>query len=94
MLGHRKLLAYLPPLNRKKYIYKSEKAKNKLDPFDAGDVSEESAWMCDACGISFDDAEKFRDHVAIHGLELFPCQYCDDVSIGIAPICLSSSSST
>ncbi|CAH0599542.1 unnamed protein product [Chrysodeixis includens] len=42
------------------------------------DAVEESSLMCDACGMSFGDADKFRDHVATHGLELFPCQYCDD----------------
>ncbi|CAB3232025.1 unnamed protein product [Arctia plantaginis] len=52
--------------------------KSEMEPKEEGDAAEESAWMCDACGISFGDAEKFRDHVAIHGLELFPCQYCDD----------------
>uniref|UniRef100_A0A2H1V6N5 SFRICE_023897 n=1 Tax=Spodoptera frugiperda TaxID=7108 RepID=A0A2H1V6N5_SPOFR len=42
------------------------------------DAAEESCLMCDACGMSFGDSDKFRDHVATHGLELFPCQYCDD----------------
>ncbi|KAJ8705785.1 hypothetical protein PYW08_012831 [Mythimna loreyi] len=55
-----------------------EALKTELEPKDEGDTAEESAWMCDACGVSFGDADKFRDHVATHGLELFPCQYCDD----------------
>ncbi|CAG9789837.1 unnamed protein product [Diatraea saccharalis] len=40
----------------------------------------EGSWMCDTCGVGFDEECKFREHVAAHNLNLFPCQYCDEVS--------------
>ncbi|XP_063371293.1 zinc finger protein 26-like [Cydia amplana] len=39
----------------------------------------EAAWICDSCGMAFVDASEFREHVATHGLVLFPCQYCESV---------------
>ncbi|CAH0403936.1 unnamed protein product [Chilo suppressalis] len=38
----------------------------------------EGSWMCDTCGVGFVDECKFREHVAAHNLNLFPCQYCDE----------------
>ncbi|XP_073963871.1 uncharacterized protein [Choristoneura fumiferana] len=40
----------------------------------------DTAWICDSCGMGFMDSAKFRDHVATHGLALYPCQYCSNVS--------------
>ncbi|CAH0698438.1 unnamed protein product [Spodoptera exigua] len=61
-------------------IVMDEALKAGVEPKDEADTAEESCLMCDACGMSFGDSDKFRDHVATHGLELFPCQYCDDVN--------------
>ncbi|KAG6465686.1 hypothetical protein O3G_MSEX015318 [Manduca sexta] len=44
----------------------------------AGPRHEAEVLICDACGMLFADIDKFRDHVATHGLELYPCQYCDE----------------
>ncbi|KAI8426897.1 hypothetical protein MSG28_014570, partial [Choristoneura fumiferana] len=38
----------------------------------------DTAWICDSCGMGFMDSAKFRDHVATHGLALYPCQYCSN----------------
>ncbi|KAI8426899.1 hypothetical protein MSG28_014570, partial [Choristoneura fumiferana] len=40
----------------------------------------DTAWICDSCGMGFMDSAKFRDHVATHGLALYPCQYCSNVT--------------
>ncbi|XP_013174337.1 PREDICTED: zinc finger protein CG2199-like isoform X1 [Papilio xuthus] len=35
--------------------------------------------VCDACGAGFSATDKFKTHVASHGLKLFPCEHCDDL---------------
>ncbi|CAK1587838.1 unnamed protein product [Parnassius mnemosyne] len=35
--------------------------------------------ICDACGVGFLSVDKFKTHVASHGLKLYPCEHCDDL---------------
>ncbi|CAG5036849.1 unnamed protein product [Parnassius apollo] len=35
--------------------------------------------ICDACGVGFLNVDKFKTHVASHGLKLYPCEHCDDL---------------
>ncbi|XP_028030769.1 zinc finger protein 26-like [Bombyx mandarina] len=49
------------------------KAENEAD-----EMAETEALICDACGMAFYAIDKFRGHIATHGLEMYSCQYCDD----------------
>ncbi|CAG4958561.1 unnamed protein product [Colias eurytheme] len=48
-------------------------------PIDTEDTNDSESLICDTCGANMQSAEHLRRHVAAHGLQLYPCEYCHEL---------------